>query len=369
MTVALNQAVTDFYAGAHALTVSDPSLPVTSPAVAYVVGPGPATNLSFTAQPIDTQKGSPIYSACLPDPSLSCATSSPTVTVLAKDTWLNLASTTVTIGISPSGTGLGSKATVNGVADFGQQLSINTTGFYRLRASADGTTADSNSIQIVDQLKACTGNACKNVVNNGQKNVQLAVNTIAPITGQTFTGTSVLLATSFFDTAQYAGKCGAAPFIGQGTQAIVEGAGTSTVQPTTTMLLIMPKRSLQAFGVASRNAASFNICLGATRLDGQTGSWQSKNADGTLGLATPDPSPATATSTYWGNVADCGTPNLTSSDPCAAVKSKNVADVVAYFNGIGDTATANSIPSLMQNSDLAIVIHKAFPFDGKGMYQ
>jgi hypothetical protein len=43
--------------------------------------------------------------------------------------------------------------------------------------------------------------------------------------------------------------------------------------------------------------------------------------------------------------------------------------VVAYYNSIGVTATAASIPSLMSNSDLAIIIHKGFPWDGKaGIY-
>jgi hypothetical protein len=65
--------------------------------------------------------------------------------------------------------------------------------------------------------------------------------------------------------------------------------------------------------------------------------------------------------------ADCSRFASDSTNPCAALKTKNVGEVQAYFTSIGDTATAASIPSLMANSDLAVIVRQIYPWDQKGM--
>ncbi len=352
------------------LTVTDPAIPFGGTSAAFVVRPGTTSSLSFTGGPIDTKVGTPIYHTCVPDPAgvKPCAATTQTpasspVRVLARDAWGNFAATTVTIGIAPAATGLGSAATnASGVASFGDTLTINTTGAAILRARADGTTTDSAPIQVVFDLKACDAGGCRNSVDNGLKNVQRAVNTLST-SGDFFVAgsTNVLLTTSFFEPSTVGPQCGLTSFIGQGTEARVEGDGIGATQPTTTMLLIVPKRSLQAFGVASRNADSFDVCLGAIRLDGGSTPWTAKNAAGNLVPSVADGS------TFWGTVADCTAFAAGSANPCAAVKTKNVSEVQSYFTSIGDTGTAASIPSLMSNSDLAIVVRKGYPFDGKAM--
>jgi hypothetical protein len=352
-------AVTAYRAGSNTLNVADATGLVTGSAT-FTVAAAAASSLAYTAAPIDTKINAPIYSACAPDPDNldPCATTTETpasspVKVQEFDAWSNFGTNTVTIKVGSSTL---ATATPNssGVASFGELLKIGTIGTPVLHATAGTASADAQ-IQIVFELKACTGQSCKNSVDNGAKNIQRAVNTITTSTGDFFAGgANVRLATSFFNTA---GECGVSTFVGQGTEAKVEGSLGST-QPSTTMLLIIPKRSLQAFGVASRNADSFNVCVGVTSLQTGTPAWTGKgpvtSSDGVV---------------FWGTVADCSTFPSGTTNPCAAVKSKNVGDVVAYYNSIHDLATAASIPSLMSNSDLAIVIHKGFPWDGKaGIY-
>jgi hypothetical protein len=126
------------------------------------------------------------------------------------------------------------------------------------------------------------------------------------------------------------------------------------------MLILIPKKSLIAFGVSSRSADSFQVCLGADRLDTGSDPWIAKNAAGTLVSAVLDGH------TFWGTAADCSAFSAGSTNPCAAVKTKNVGEVQAYFTSQGDTATAASIPSLMANSDLAVIVREGFPWDLKG---
>jgi hypothetical protein len=121
------------------------------------------------------------------------------------------------------------------------------------------------------------------------------------------------------------------------------------------MLLLIPKKSLIAFGVASRSADSFQVCLGADRLDGGTAPWTAKNGPAVLDGTT-----------FWGTAADCSALPAGSTDPCAALKTKNVGQVQAYFTSIGDSDTAASIPNLMSSSDLAVIVREGFPWDLKG---
>jgi hypothetical protein len=351
-------AVTAYKAGSNTLNVTDATGLVTGSAT-FSVNAATASSLAYTGAPIDTKFSTPIYSVCAPDPQNAdpCATTAETpasspVTLQEVDPYSNPGTNAVVIKVGS--TILGTEPpNSSGVASFGETLKIGSTGPATLHATAGTASADA-TIQIVFELKACTGQSCKNSVDNGAKNIQRAVNTITTSTGDFFAGgANVRLATSFFNTN---GECGVSTFVGQGTEAKVEGTLGSTT-PSTTMLLIIPKRSLQAFGVASRNADSFDVCVGVTSLQTGTPAWTGKGAVTQIG------------NVFWGTVADCSTFPSGSSNPCAAVKTKNVGDVVAYYNSIGDSATAASIPSLMTNSDLAIIIHKGFPWDGKaGIY-
>ncbi|HUQ79039.1 MAG TPA: hypothetical protein VM427_09260 [Patescibacteria group bacterium] len=366
-------SVTLHNAAATTLTVEDLSIPFSGSSASFTVVAASAASLTFTAQPINTKVGTPIYNTCVPPtPALAnpCALTTGTpasspVNVLAVDKYGNFATDTVTI--KRGSTTLGSDVPDgNGVASFGDSVVTGDLGAATLRASTSATVfTDSRVIQIVPDLDACDGNSCKNVVDNGARNVQRAVNTIA--TGNDFFtagSTNVLLATTFLDASAFSGQCGGPAIIGQGTEATVAGTGITATEPTTTMLLIIPKKSLLAFGVSSRAADSFNVCVGAIRLDDGSGGWFAKQADGTLALTT------STGGTHWGTAADCSQlPAGSTGDPCAALKTKNVGEVKAYFTRIGDDATAASIPSLMANSDLAIVIRKVYPWDGKtGLY-
>jgi len=353
-------AVTAFRAGSNTLNVTDTTGTALG-AATFSVNAATASSVTYTGAPIDTEVGTPIYSVCAPPPATSansCATTSQSpasspVRVQELDPYSNPATNTVTINLGTTTLGTASPNSA-GVASFGESLSISTTGFKTLVATA-GTGSVSAQIQIVYDLRACDGQSCKNSVDNGQRNVQRALNTITTSGGDFFVdgGANVRLATSFFNTN---GECGASTFVGQGTEAQVEGNLGGTT-PTTNMVLIIPKRSLQAFGVASRNADSFNVCVGVTSFVTGTPAWTGTGTVTQIG------------NVFWGTVADCSAFPSGSSNPCAAVKTKNVGDVVAYFNSINDPATAASIPSLMENSDLAIVIHKGYPWDGKaGIY-
>jgi hypothetical protein len=352
-----------FLAGANVLNVTDPAIPFSGSSASFTVKAGSAATLTFAAKPIDTKTGEPIYSVCVPDligtkpcaPTTQAQASVP-VSVSQLDAWGNVSADQVTI--------LGVHVTpVNGVASFGDSLKITPIGSATLHASTSGASVDSQSFQIVYDLKACNDQKCTNVASNGAKNVQKAVNTLTT-TGDFFDGTNtnVVLTTSFFDPTPFQSNCGVSSFVGQGTEAKLEGTGIASTAPTTTMLLLIPKKSLIAFGVASRSADSFQVCLGADRLDGGTAPFIAKDANGALIPAVQDP----VTGTFWGSAADCTAFTPDSTNPCAALKTKNVGQVQAYFTSIGDSDTAASIPNLMSSSDLAVIVREGFPWDLKG---
>ena len=209
-------AVKVFLAAATTLTVSDTAIPFGGSSPSFTVIAGHAAILMFSAAPIDTKVGTPIYSVCVPDPIRPCALvpASTPVAVSQVDVGGNPSADTVSIGNVHA-------TASNGIATFGDALIINQTGSATLHATTTAASVDSASFQIVFDLKACTGQSCKNSVDNGAKNIQRAVNTITTSTGDFFAGgANVRLATSFFDTA---GECGVSTFVGQGTEAKVEG--------------------------------------------------------------------------------------------------------------------------------------------------
>ncbi len=75
--------------------------------------------------------------------------------------------------------------------------------------------------------------------------------------------------------------------------------------------------------------------------------------------------PAQNVDGVWFGVADdCTKFAANSANPCVALKTKQVADVQTYLNGLGYTI---NVSQFMKDSDLAIVIRKASPWDGKGI--
>jgi hypothetical protein len=223
-------AVTAYKAGSNTLNVTDATGLVTGSAT-FSVNAATASSLTYTGAPIDTKVGTHIYSVCAPDPQNvdPCATTAETpasspVTLQEFDPYSNPGTNAVTIKVGSTTLGSASPNST-GIASFGETLSIGTTGPATLHATAGTASADA-TIQIVFELKACTGQSCKNAVDNGAKNIQRAVNTITTSTGDFFAGgANVRLATSFFNTA---GECGVSTFVGQGTEAKVEGSLGST---------------------------------------------------------------------------------------------------------------------------------------------
>jgi hypothetical protein len=178
------------------------------------------------------------------------------------------------------------------------------------------------------------------------------------LTGVT-TFSNVTLTTSFIGEATDVECAGSADAFGELTEVRVQGGGVTTAQPDFKVAMMIPKATLQALDLTSRAADSFNMCLGATRLDGGTGGWMGRETiDGPLvPLADPDND-----GVYWGFVADCGTAGLDADSPCLSLKTKNAGQLQAELG-----MTKNDFRALgFASSDLAIVLTKRYPWDGKG---
>ena len=369
------------------------------------IRPAPAASVEFVTEPIDTKTGTPIYSVCVPSAGTApCAlagttsTTSTPIKVLAKDAFGNNAGpgspgadgTTAPVNIqirrdSALGTSLGNATTSNGVAAFGDQLVISGVGASnKLHAAAtSGATASpspdlSHNFAIVTDLRACDDDVCN---NNGNNN---AGNKLQKAAGQIRTDgdffdpgtTNVLLSTRFTDgsdTNQTA--CGFKPAvgrtpavnatIGQATDLQVTGANVAGTEPDTAMVLIMPKNSLKTFGITSRGTNSFNICLGALKIDPDSPivHWQGKKSDPKQsGLVS---SQSGSEGREWGVPADCGTAGLSPEDPCIGIRTKQASALRSYLSGIGwTTAQINALG--FTDADFAIVLRKGSPWDGKG---
>jgi hypothetical protein len=267
----------------------------------------------------------------------------------------------VTLGVSPSPTGLaGSGVQTNdaGVATFADNIVIPGTalGDRQIRARVtDGVTqvsADSATFRLVNDLKACQGNRCENrftILNNQQK----FFNVITAGNGVFFdTNRNVILRSQQFATSTFGGTCAGRSYVSQGSEAVPQGTGATDSQPRTTMVIVISKDVLKAGGVTSRNAASFNACIGATWIGpGTEGPWITK---------TGTPTAQKVGTEWWGVAGDCSQFPANSPNPCVALKTKQVADLQAY---LGPNVNASQF---MKDSDLAIVIRKAAPWDGKG---
>lgn len=328
----------------------------------------------FAFTPITTEVGTPIYSACAPSggaapcATTSAATASTSVRTIVRDLFGNRV-IGPTVQLKTGATVLASDATdTNGIADFGETLPIGTVGVATLtaRVATGPTNPETNpvSIAIVNDLEACDNQACDNNTSNNQGPVQKAFGKITT-SGDFFTGTgstNVLLSTQFVPGSQVTGRCGSNQTIGQATDMVVAGAGAAGTAPASTMVLVMPKDSLKAFGITARGTATFEVCLGALDLTDSVpanAGWKQK------GIGKKAPPVATtqgAEGRYWGTPADCGTAGLSASDPCIALRTKQAAAARA---ALGMTATQFAALGI-KDADLVIIIRKGSPWDGKG---
>ena len=250
-------------------------------------------------------------------------------------------------------------------------LTIAATNTYQLTASGAGN-ATSDKFRIVQDLAPCdNSHQCKNNTSNGQTG-NFTQYSFGQITS-TGTYSDVLLTTQFTSGSDTSRQCGNNRTIGQSTELRAAGPTVSTTS-TGYLVLIIPKNTLKADGVLSRGTPSFNVCLGALYLgDGSPGSyggthtaWIGKKTSGN-GLAPANPvlDPLSGFIRYWAPPANCGTAGLHAdgSDPCIYLRTKQKSDITALVNQhiLAPGADAN-----MHDADVAIVIYKPNPWDGKG---
>ncbi len=220
-----------------------------------------ALQLTFSAEPIDSEVASSIRSSISGDP----------VKVRAGDQWGNAGASTsvaMTAATYPGdasatlGGTISASTGADGVATFAN-LTLAQLGTYSLKANATGLSeVASLPFEIVADWAACDGGSCSNSATTGGSEKQVSFSTID--TNGDFDN-EVVLTTQFLSTIT--GQCeGDVGSFGQTTEVRVQGAGVSETSPDFKVVLMFPKTTLQALGLSSRNADSFNVCLGATRL-------------------------------------------------------------------------------------------------------
>jgi hypothetical protein len=293
--------------------------------------------------------------------------------------------TGVLSGTNPQTTASG----IPGTAGFGEatfeDLKISLPNDYTLTPGASGTTPRTTVVSIVNDLEACDGTNCDNSASNAitvpatklQKafgeiktssdffDPGTATLSIASVTDPT----NVLFSTQFVPGTQTnqaaCGNTGSNKTIGDAVDMSITGPGAANTAPSTTMVLIMPKDTIKAYGVTARSANSFNVCLGALRLTSGSG-WKAKNPSSKKGVPPLVTTVAGAEGRYWGTPVDCGTAGLSSDDPCIGLKTKQAATAKAYLVSHG-VMTASEFDSLgYRDADLMIIVEKKSPWDAKG---
>ena len=355
-TLTVTDVVTSKFGSSAAITVN----PAGTASLAFA---DPGTTVPFNGQPVDTKVSTPIYSVCAPSVTLPCSVSPPStgVLVLVRDAFGNRVAdnTSVGIGVSPASTGLATaRLTVNGVVDFGDALTITSTNTnVSLKAAttvAPVVSPQSNTFQIALDVKGCTGQLCVNTfINNSQIRIY---NQIATSSAFNTESINTLLRTQLVPSAAFGttNACGTNPTIlGSGSEAAPRSSSLATTLPTTTMLIVVPKAVLKSN--TARSARSFNVCIGATWIGtGGASPWTAITSNGV-------PTPAKLDGgVYWGIAGMCPAGPVT-SNPCVAVKSKQAIDVQNYFGW-----TSAYTAQFMKDSDLAVIIRKSSPWDGKG---
>jgi hypothetical protein len=334
----------------------------------FSVVPSSATSLAFAdtgnefnGQPVDAEFDTPITSSLTADDP---------VKVIALDSFGNrVGGVSVTLSSSPDSPtdtrdDLQGTKTIStnssdafGIAEYGEasfdDLAITKYGRYQLIATAGTLTTTSTSFEIVADLAKCTRSPCKSTGRSAGVNLQ--------ITYSSLTATAlddVILTTAFIGDASGVECANPGDAFGELTEVRVQGGGVTESEPAFQVAMIVPKTTLQALDLTSRSADSFNMCLGATRLDGGSGGWRGRTTIGGEIVTLTDPD---NDGVYWGFVADCSTPNLGAS-PCVSLKTKNAGQLQAEL-----LMTKAEFKALgFASSDLAVVIRKPFPWDGKG---
>ena len=355
------------------------------------IWPGAAATLTFTAQPtINTKTNTPIYNLCVasaatPPCALSTAASpSTTVKVQARDTFGNNAgpgspgadathNPAITITVkngSAAGATLGSAPTLNGTADLKDQMKIVATGGAQLYASTTSGTvttvpnATSAPFTIVNDLESCTANKCRNAAPNTVSDKQSAYGQVVPTTNQSFGGANPVTLTTQFMTADY-GRCSDsnAKGVGQTTEIKTEGSGVTATKPNFTMVLVYSKDTIKNAGYTSRGPDAYNICLGAKRLDGGTGGFITKVS---LNNAARSTALVDGNGVYWGWLQNCSSLTVAerANNPCITMRTKQVSALkAAVVPSVMSQADFDKLG--MKDADVAIVISKPWPFDGK----
>lgn len=332
---------------ARTITIQDGAISRASNS--FAVTGGPLTQLTFTGQPLDAKVGTSITSSYVPTAP---------VKVFGSDDYGNIVSG-ANVAMSSS-VSLGANTTAStgadGVASF-SSLSIAQTGTYVLTATSGAATKDSLAFNVVNELGICDGTTCTNSASSGGAQNQLSYTSIN--TNGDFDNHVIL--TTQFVPQRLTGTCaGADSAFGQTTITRVQGTGVTATQPDFKVAIIYPKETLQALGLTSRNADSFNICLGAARLDGGTSGWLAKpTSDATAPSSTPNT--ADGNGDYWGWVPDCTSALLAAHNPCVTLKTKNASALQAELG----LSNAQFRALGFKSSDLAVVFSKPYPFDGK----
>ncbi len=348
------------------------------------IRPAPVASLTFTAQPIDTKTGTPIYDTCVAGGN-PCAASSAPVQVTARDQYGNLAgpgapgadgaTAAILVVIQKDNSAgatlgpVGGTATSSGVASFGSTLTIpgsftGTTSLFAVASGFPSASTTSASFQIVNDLEPCAGTACNNLAATG---TQSTYGSIVP-GGTSLDG--VTLTTQFLSTS--VAKCvGQGAQVGATTDISVQGFGVSSSRPKFTVAFIIPKATLQALHITSRNASSFNLCLGTTWQGGGEGPgspdatstvpvWRQKQITKHVPLlAQADTAPSP--DVYWGWLPDCSR-WLSSTNPCITEKTKSAHELKEALR----LSNAEFAALGFHDGDLAIVWTTQTPWDGKG---
>ena len=388
------------------ITSSEADGSISDDSVAFVVAAAASTEVSFGTttldptypggQPIDTKVNTVVYSACVaavPGSANPCTTASDPVKVLATDAFGNR-KPNISIGITrqasgfagnftgtqPKPTSDGTGATPLGEAWFSDlkitDISNTGTNRYTLTAAGGSDTDISSSFRIVSDLANCLGQSkCfNNTKNNSVDKPENSYSQSKTTSGQFG---NVITTTNFSDGADVNAQCGGVRTgntIGNAIDVRVVGSGLSTSKPTSTMVMILPLKTLKFYGLTARNADAYNACLGAINLNGSTNpadAWTGRDRKNKALPASQDLD-ADGINRYWGVPADCGQKYLKPSDPCISLKSKSATQVAARMALVtGEAWTVARVNSELNyvDGDIAIFITKPFPWDGKsGLY-
>jgi hypothetical protein len=347
------------------LTASDTidGVAVSGQSAAFSVAPSSAASIAFSSvangfdgQPVDTKFDTPIAS--------SLASSFVPVKVIALDTFGNRVGGVAVAMAAPAALHGTTSATTSSSGSFGaspygeasfSNLLITPFGKYNLGASAGALAATSDQFEIVADLAKCGAASCKNTGRSVGTNLQI---TYSSLTGVS-TLSGLTLTTSFIGDASTAGCSGSdVGSIGELSEVRVQGDGITTAQPSFQLAVILPKLTLQNLGLTSRAVDTYNICLGATRLDGGTTGWTGRETLGGPVVTLSDPD---HDGVFWGWAADCGTAGVTTDSPCVTLKTKNAGQLQAELG-----LSKNEVKNLpFESSDLGLVIRKPYPWDAK----